>query len=139
MTLPLETISDAREVARAAVAYLGEEERWALLQKWLAKETAGKREASRRSLRLEALRSIVCPRVTDREWDQAVRARGPGRRTNGIRLANALAIQRAGGPGPVDHESDSGAQASEPSHEHSRTRGISNRGRTDTRRGNRSI
>jgi hypothetical protein len=97
MTLRLETTSDAREAARAAVAYLGEEERWALLQVWLAKETAHKRKASRRSFRLEALRSMVCPRVKDREWDEIVREHRPGRWAAELRMVNAAAIPGAGG------------------------------------------
>jgi hypothetical protein len=77
--------------ARAAVAYLGEEERWALLQKWLLNEPAGQRNAGRRSLKLEALRSIVCPRVNDREWDKVVRDHGPARWAEELRMANAFA------------------------------------------------
>jgi hypothetical protein len=111
MTFRIETISDAREAARTAVAYLDEEERWGLLQKWLAKETAGnaketagKRKATRRSFRLEALRSIVCPRVKDREWDKIVREHRPARWADELRLANALAIERAGSLGQPSRE-----------------------------------
>jgi CheY-like chemotaxis protein len=99
MSLALQSISHATETARAAVAYLGEEERWALLQEWLEKETAGKRKAARRSLKLEALRSIVCPRVRDREWDSIVRDHRPGRWADELRVANALAILDAGRAG----------------------------------------
>jgi CheY-like chemotaxis protein len=94
MTLTRETIAAAGEAAGAAVAYLGEEARWALLQKWLEEEPAGHREAGRRSLRLEALRSIVSPRVTDREWDKVVREHRPARWADELRLANALAHRR---------------------------------------------
>ena len=94
-TLTRETIAAASEVAGAAVAYLGEEARWALLQKWLEEEPADQRKAGRRSLRLEALRSIVSPRVTDREWDKVVREHRPARWANELRLANALACRRS--------------------------------------------
>jgi len=77
--------------ARAAVAYLGEEERWALLQEWLLKEPAGQRNVGRRSLKLEALRSIVCPRVKDGEWDKVLREHGPARWAQELRMANAFA------------------------------------------------
>ena len=97
MSRTLETISDAREAARAAVAYLGEEERWALLQKWLARETGGKGKVTERSPRLEALRSIVCPRVGDREWDKVVREHRRGHWAQELRLANTLALRCAGG------------------------------------------
>jgi hypothetical protein len=94
MTLTRETIAKARQSARAAVAHLGEEERWALLQKWLLNEPAGQRNAGRRSLRLEALRSIVCPRVNDREWDKVVREHEPGRWVEELREANAFASRQ---------------------------------------------
>ena len=93
-TLGYETITAAR-TARAAVAYLDEDARWALLQKWLAEESAGLREAGKRSLRLEALRSIVCPRVSDREWNRVVREHWPVRWADQLRLANALAARRS--------------------------------------------
>ena len=92
MTRTGETFSRATDAARAAVAYLGEEERWALLQEWLERESAGQRETGRRSLRLEALRSMVCPRVKDREWDRVVRQHRPVRWADDLRLANANAI-----------------------------------------------
>ena len=92
MTRTRETFSGATDAARAAVAYLGEEERWALLQEWLERETAGQRETGRRSLRLEALRSMVCPRVKDREWDRVVRQHRPVRWADDLRVANANAI-----------------------------------------------
>jgi hypothetical protein len=94
MTLTRETIAAASEEAGAAVAYLGEEARWALLQQWLAEEPAGQRKAGRRSLRLEALRSIVSPLVTDREWDEVVREHQPVRWADELRQANALACRR---------------------------------------------
>jgi CheY-like chemotaxis protein len=99
MSLELESISHATQAARRAVAYLGEEERWALLQDWLEKETAGKRKAAKRSLKLEALRSIVCPRVSDREWANIVREHRSGRWADELRVANALAILDAGRAG----------------------------------------
>jgi hypothetical protein len=89
MTARLETSSDAREAARVAVAYLDENERWALLQRWLAKETPGRRKATRRSFRLEALRGMVCPMVNDREWDTIVRDHRPERWAHELRLVNA--------------------------------------------------
>jgi CheY-like chemotaxis protein len=97
MSLALESISHATEAARTAVAYLDEEERWALLQEWLEKETAGK--SAKRSLKLEALRSIVCPRVSDREWSNIVREHRPGRWADELRVSNALAILDAGRAG----------------------------------------
>jgi len=93
-TLGYEAIAAAR-AARAAVAYLDEDARWALLQKWLQEESAGLREAGKRSLRLEALRSIVCPRVSDREWNRVVREHWPVRWADQLRLANALAARRS--------------------------------------------
>jgi hypothetical protein len=94
MTLTRETVAAANQAARAAVAYLGEEARWALLQKWLEEEPAGQRKAGRRSPRMEALRSIVSPRVRDGEWDKVVREHRPLRWADQLRLANALAGRR---------------------------------------------
>jgi DNA-binding response OmpR family regulator len=88
--LSRETVAAATEAARTAVAYLGEEARWALLQKWLEQEPAGQRRAGKRSLELEVLRSIVSPRVRDREWDKVVREHRPGRWADELRQANAL-------------------------------------------------
>ena len=96
-TLEYETIA-AASAAHAAVAYLDEDERWALLQKWLEEESAGLREAGKRSLRLEALRSIVCPRVCDREWNRVLREHWPVRWADQLRLANALAATRSHPP-----------------------------------------
>ena len=96
MTRTRETFSGATDAARAAVAYLGEEERWALLQEWLEREPTGQRKTGRRSLRLEALRSMVCPRVNDREWDRVVRHHRPVRWADDLRLVNANAILDAG-------------------------------------------
>ncbi len=96
-TLGYETIAVAREV-RAAVANLDEDARWALLQKWLEEESAGLREAGKRSLRVEALRSIVCPRLSDREWNRVVREHWPVRWADQLRLANALAATRSHPP-----------------------------------------
>ncbi len=93
-TLGYEAMAAAR-AARAAVAYLDDDARWALLQKWLEEESAGLREAGERSLRLEALRSIVCPRVSDREWNRVVREHWPVRWADQLRLANALAATRS--------------------------------------------
>ena len=93
-TLSRKSIARATEAARAAVAYLGEEARWALLQKWLEEEPAGERKAGRRSLELEVLRSIVSPRVGDREWDTVVREHRPVRWADELRRANALACLR---------------------------------------------
>jgi hypothetical protein len=73
--------------------YLGEDERWALLQRWLELEPARQRRAGRRSPRLEALRSILCPRVSDRAWDEVVREGRPMRWADELRRANALACQ----------------------------------------------
>jgi hypothetical protein len=86
------TNDEVREAVRAAVEYLDEEERWVLLQRWLQKETAGRGEAAKRSLRLEALRSIVCPRVGDREWDRILREHRTVQWAGELRLANAFAI-----------------------------------------------
>ena len=83
----------AKEAARTAVAYLGEEERWALLQRWLEQEPARQRRAGQRSPRLEALRSILCPRVSDRTWDEVVREGRPMLWADELRRANALACQ----------------------------------------------
>jgi two-component system, cell cycle response regulator CpdR len=96
-TLGYESIAAAR-AAHAAVAYLDEDARWGLLQKWLVEEAAGPREAGKRSLRLEALRSIVCPRVSDREWNRVVREHWPVRWADQLRLANALAARRSDPP-----------------------------------------
>jgi len=96
-TLEYQTIA-AASAAHAAVAYLDEDERWALLQKWLEEESAGLREAGKRSLRLEALRSIVCPRVSDREWNRVLREHWPVRWAEQLRLANALAATRSHPP-----------------------------------------
>lgn len=92
MTHALKSIAHATVAAKAAVAYLDEEERWVLLQKWLDKESAGRSKAAKRSLRLEALRSIVCPRVPDWQWDDIVRDHRPTRWAYELRMANALAI-----------------------------------------------
>ncbi len=92
--LGYETMAAAR-AARAAVAYLDDDARWALLQKWLEAESAGLREAGERSLRLEALRSMVCPRVSDREWNRILREHWPVRWADQLRLANALAAARS--------------------------------------------
>ncbi len=89
MTPRLETSSEAREATRAAVAYLDEKERWALLQRWLAKQAPGRREATRCSSRLEALRGMVCPRVNDLEWNTIVRDHRPERWADELRLVNA--------------------------------------------------
>jgi hypothetical protein len=101
MTRRSETSSGARNAARSAVAYLGEEERWALLQTWLERETASERKAGRRSLRLEALRSMVCPRVKDREWDNVVRENRSVRWVDDLRQANTEAILEARDPSPT--------------------------------------
>jgi hypothetical protein len=87
-----ETSAAVRDGVRAAVEYLDEEERWVLLQRWLEMETAGKGKAAKRSLRLEALRSIVCPRVGDREWDAILREHRTVRWAGELRLANVTAI-----------------------------------------------
>ncbi len=73
----------------------GKSTQLALLQKWLEEEPAGQRNAGRRSLRLEALRSIVCPYVGDREWDEVLRQHWAVRWADQLRLANALACARA--------------------------------------------
>jgi hypothetical protein len=96
-----ETVATAGETARAAVAYLDEEARWALLQKWLKTEPATQRQAGRRSLRLEALRSIVSPRVNDGEWDRVVRQHRPMQWSDELRLANTLASSRSSGRAAV--------------------------------------
>jgi two-component system cell cycle response regulator CpdR len=93
-TLSRETIAITTEAARRAVAYIGEEARWALLQKWLEEEPAGQRKAGRRSVKLEVLRSIVCPRINDREWDEVVRDHRPARWAAELRRANVLACMR---------------------------------------------
>jgi hypothetical protein len=97
VTLTQETVATAGEMARTAVAYLDEEARWALLQKWLKKEPAAQRQAGRRSLRLEALRSFVSPRVSDGEWDKVVGQLRPMRWSDELRLANTLARSRSSG------------------------------------------
>ena len=84
----------AAAAARAAVAYLDDEGRWALLQRWLEEEGADRRNSGRRSLRLEALRSIVSPYVSDRKWDEVVREHWPVRWADQLRLANALGCAR---------------------------------------------
>jgi CheY-like chemotaxis protein len=94
-TLENEPGTTAMEASRAAVASLDDEARWALLQKWLEEEPADQRNGGRRSLRLEALRSIVCPYVGDREWDEVVRQHWVVRWADQLRLANALACARA--------------------------------------------
>jgi two-component system, cell cycle response regulator CpdR len=99
--LESELYATAIEVSRAAVAYLDDEARWALLQKWLEEEPAGQRDVGRRSLRLEALRSIVCPYVGDREWDEVVRQHWAVRWAEQLRLANALASARAAAVRPI--------------------------------------
>jgi CheY-like chemotaxis protein len=90
-TLGYDTIA----AARAAAANLDEDARWGLLQKWLTEESAVLREAGKRSLRLEALRSIVCPRVSDREWNRVIREHWPVRWGDQLRLAHALAATRS--------------------------------------------
>ena len=89
-----ETIAGAMTAARAAVAYLDEDARWVLLQQWLEQEPADWRIGGRRSLRLDALRSIVSPYVSDGEWDEIVREHWPVRWADQLRLANALACMR---------------------------------------------
>jgi hypothetical protein len=96
MTRTSKRTTETREAVQAAVEYLDEEERWVLLQSWLEKETAGMSKAANRSLRLEALRSIVCPRVGDREWDSIVREHRKVRWAGELRHANALAIMGSG-------------------------------------------
>lgn len=85
-------VDDARVAVKTAVEYLDEEERWVLLQRWLEKETTGMSWAANRSLRLEALRSIVCPRIGDREWDGIVREHRKVEWAGELRRANARAI-----------------------------------------------
>lgn len=94
----IETVAMAGEAARTAVGYLGEEARWALLQKWLEKEPAGDRKAGKRSVRVEALRSIVSPRVNDREWDKVLREHRPVEWAEELRLANGLVCGRPDAP-----------------------------------------
>lgn len=94
MTHAVETVAMAGEAARAAVGYLGEEARWALLQKWLEKEPADDRKAGKRSVRLEALRSIVSPRVNDRAWNRVLREHRPVEWAEELRLANGLGGRR---------------------------------------------
>jgi hypothetical protein len=96
MTHRFETVAMAGEAARTAVGYLGEEARWALLQKWLEKEPAGDRRAGKRSVRLEALRSMVSPRVNDRDWDSVLREHRPVEWAEELRLANRLGCRRPG-------------------------------------------
>jgi hypothetical protein len=98
MTATRKANAQASRAARVAVAYLGEEERWALLQRWIEKEPAGQRKVGRRSPRLEALRSIVCPCVNDLEWGKVVQENRPVRWADELRVANALASRR---PEPV--------------------------------------
>jgi two-component system cell cycle response regulator CpdR len=83
------TVAAATEVARAAVGYLAEEARWALLQDWLEQEPALERKAGRRSLRLEALRGIVAPHVSDQKWDEVVGERRSVPWADELRVANA--------------------------------------------------
>jgi hypothetical protein len=83
---------EVREAVRAAVAYLDEDERWVLLQRWLERETAGRGEAAKRSPKLEALRSIVCPRVGDREWDRILSGHQTVQWSGKLRVANAFAV-----------------------------------------------
>lgn len=91
MTRTYECAGDAREAVKTAVGYLDEEQRWALLQRWLEEESRiGK--APHRSLRLEALRSIVCPRVGDREWDRVVRECRKIEWAGELRLADARGV-----------------------------------------------
>jgi hypothetical protein len=92
MTRTHQPVGDAREAVRAAVEYLDEEERWVLLQRWLERETAGMSQAANRSLRLETLRSIVCPRLGDREWDSIVREHRKIEWAGELRRANARVI-----------------------------------------------
>jgi hypothetical protein len=89
-------IATATDAARAAVAYLDDEARWKLLQKWLKEESADRRKSGRRSARLEALRSMVSPYVSDRAWNAVVCEHWSGQWAHQLRLANALA-----GAGPV--------------------------------------
>jgi hypothetical protein len=102
LTLTPETVATAGEKARATVAYLDEEARWALLQKWLRQEPAALRQAGQRSLRLEALRSIVSPRVNDGDWDKVVRKHRPMRWSDELRLANTLASSKSSGRAGAD-------------------------------------
>jgi hypothetical protein len=94
MTHAVETVAMAGEATRAAVGYLGEEARWALLQQWLEKEPADDRKAGKRSVRLEALRSIVSPRVNDRAWNRVLREHRPVEWAEELRLANGLGGRR---------------------------------------------
>ena len=94
MRVAKELMATDIEAARAAVAYLDDEARWALLQKWFEQESADQRCAGRRSPRLEALRTIVCPHVSDRVWNGIVREHWPVRWADQLRLANALASVR---------------------------------------------
>ena len=100
MATPRASNDEVREAVRAAVEYLDEEERWLLLQRWLERETAGRGAAAKRSLRLEALRSIVCPRVGDREWDGILREHRTVQWAGELRLANAFAVL-SGSPEPA--------------------------------------
>jgi hypothetical protein len=95
MVLDTEAIATGTDVARAAVAYLDDDARWELLQKWLEEESADHRNAGTRSARMEALRCIVSPYLREREWDQVVRKNRPVRWAEQLRLANALAGTRA--------------------------------------------
>lgn len=89
MTRTHKPVGDDREAFQTAVEFLEEEERWVLLQRWLEKETAGLSQAANRSLRLETLRSIVCPRIGDREWDSIVRELRKVEWAGELRRANA--------------------------------------------------
>ena len=84
-------IATATDAARAAVAYLDDEARGKLLQKWLKEESADRRKSGRWSARLEALRSIVSPHVSDRAWNAVVCEHWSGQWAHQRRLANALA------------------------------------------------
>jgi CheY-like chemotaxis protein len=114
MTNGRETSAAVREAVRAAVEYLDEEERWVLLQRWLEIETTGRGKAAKRSLKLEALRSIVCPRVGDREWDGILREHRTVRWAAELRLANVTAILSGwGGSQPVPGTSLGALESSE--------------------------
>ena len=89
MTRTHKPVGDDREAFQTAVEFLEEEERWVLLQRWLEHETAGLSQAANRSLRLETLRSIVCPRIGDREWDSIVREHRKVEWAGELRRANA--------------------------------------------------
>ena len=97
MTNRRETPAEARASIRAAVEYLDDEERWNLLQRFLEKETGGRSVGAERSLRLEVLRSMVCPRVGDQEWDRILREHRKARWRGELRLANSAAMLSARG------------------------------------------